>query len=292
MASLIRSACNPLMTSDGLPHQVRMQRYDFDESALKPYLSLPGMQRALFDTAGKLFGLRFVKVDLEAKGITLYHPDVELYEVRQAGAEGDLVALFLHDNYARANKQSGAWMSSFVDQTCNWNTYQYSAPSDAACSIAIHASGVSSTSRIPIIINNNNFAKSEPCLLSFDDAITLFHEMGHGLHGMLSSVTYSRLAGTNVLRDFVELPSQLLEHWLRSTDVVLRSHAVHCETGEPIPSAMLKRLNDARNFNQVIACALLSMIACMINFNQVIACALPSMSASMIASMIASVSLY
>ena len=196
------------------------------------------------------------------------------HQVRQAGAEGDLVALFLHDNYARANKQSGAWMSSFVDQTRNWNTYQYSAPdegrnqrssetrnwntyqysapSDAACSIAIHASGVSSTSRIPIIINNNNFAKSEPCLLSFDDAITLFHEMGHGLHGMLSSVTYSRLAGTNVLRDFVELPSQLLEHWLRSTDVVLRSHAAHCETGEPIPSAMLKRLNDARNFNQVL----------------------------------------
>ena len=200
--------------------------------------------------------------------------DCVLHQVRQAGAEGDLVALFLHDNYARANKQSGAWMSSFVDQTQNWNTYQYSAPdegrnqrssetrnwntyqysapSDAACSIAIHASGVSSTSRIPIIINNNNFAKSEPCLLSFDDAITLFHEMGHGLHGMLSSVTYSRLAGTNVLRDFVELPSQLLEHWLRSTDVVLRSHAAHCETGEPIPSAMLKRLNDARNFNQVL----------------------------------------
>jgi hypothetical protein len=89
-------------------------------------------------------------------------------------------------------------------------------------------------------------------------------EMGHGLHGMLSSVTYSRLAGTNVLRDFVELPSQLLEHWLRSTDVVLRSHAAHCETGEPIPSAMLKRLNDARNFNQVIACALPSMSASMI----------------------------
>jgi len=105
-----------------------------------------------------------------------------------------------------------------------------------------------------VVINNNNFAKAasvaQPCLLSFDDALTLFHEMGHGLHGMLSSVTYSRLAGTSVLRDFVELPSQLLEHWLRSTDVVLKQHAVHYQTGEPLPSEMLERLNAARNFNQ------------------------------------------
>lgn len=106
---------------------------------------------------------------------------------------------------------------------------------------------------MPLVINNNNFAKGEPCLLSFDDALTLFHEMGHGLHGMLSAVTYSRLAGTAVLRDFVELPSQLLEHWLRSTDDVLRRHAVHFETGEPIPAEMLARLAEARNFNQGFA---------------------------------------
>eukprot|EP00966_Prymnesium_polylepis_P070232 1632617-Prymnesium_polylepis.1 len=206
--------------------KVRMQQYDFDESQLKPFLSLPAMQRALFSTAERLFGLRFVRVDVVAMGIELYHPDVELYEVREGEGEGErLVALFLHDNYARANKQSGAWMSEFREQTKNWNAYEYSAQgADLPHEVRI-TSCASSSNQVPIIINNNNFARGGadmPCLLSFDDALTLFHEMGHGLHGMLSSVTYSRLSGTNVLRDFVELPSQLLEHWLSSTDVVLR----------------------------------------------------------------------
>lgn len=188
--------------------KVRLARYNFDEAALKPYLSLPSMQRALFDTAEKLFGLRFVRVDLAAKGIELYHPDVELYEVREReGDEESLVALFLHDNFARANKQSGAWMSEFRDQCRNWNAYDFGEEAaDGGKGIATTAQ---SSNQIPIIINNNNFNKGEPCLLSFDDALTLFHEMGHGLHGMLSSVTYSRLSGTSVLRDFVELPSQL-----------------------------------------------------------------------------------
>ena len=295
--------------------KVRLQKYAFDESGLKPFLSLPAMQCALFSTAERLFGLRFVRVDLTAHGIELYHPDVELYEVREGGAGGAdgeadaggrLVALFLHDNYARANKQSGAWMSEFRSQSRNWNGYDF-VPDESCelCGVAI-TGRATSTERVPIVINNNNFAKGggeTPCLLSFDDALTLFHEMGHGLHAMLSSVTYSRLSGTSVLRDFVELPSQLyaacpppkkkeksngppldsaprssgslvhrpspcpcadrLEHWLRSTDVVLREHATHYATGERIDAGTLARLSAARNFNEGFAtveytiCALL-----------------------------------
>ena len=231
-----------------------MQKYAFDESSLKPFLSLPAMQRALFSTAHRLFGLRFVKVDLEAEGIELYHPEVELYEVREGeGPEERLVALFLHDNYARANKQSGAWMSEFREQSRNWNVYEFG---DSTLHDVAITSSASSANQLPIIINNNNFARGgddAPCLLSFDDALTLFHEMGHGLHGMLSSVTYSRLSGTSVLRDFVELPSQLLEHWLRSTDVVLSEHATHYATGEKIDAEMLAKLNRARNFNEGFA---------------------------------------
>jgi len=228
--------------------KVRKAKFAFDENALKPYLSLPVMQRALFATVERLYGLRFVRVE---EPPPLYHPDVELYEVRDVGAgEEALVALFLHDNYARPNKQSGAWMSEFRGQSRNWNALSFA--EDA------HAPGVTVTSapaggdQLPIVINNNNFARGAdgaPALLSFDDALTLFHEMGHGLHGMLSSVTYSRLSGTSVLRDFVELPSQLLEHWLSSTDVVLRAHAKHYQTGEPVPTEMLEQLARARKFN-------------------------------------------
>lgn len=227
--------------------QVRMTKYAFDENALKPYLSLPVMQRALFATVEKLYGLRFVRV---LDGPPLYHPDVELYEVREpTGKDGEerLVALFLHDNYARPNKQSGAWMSEFRMQTRNWKTLRFGEGADVMVT-----SARASDEQLPIVINNNNFAKGaagEPALLSFDDALTLFHEMGHGLHGMLSSVTYSRLSGTSVLRDFVELPSQLLEHWLSSTDVVLREHAIHYQTGEAVPAEMLAQLGRARKFN-------------------------------------------
>lgn len=183
------------------------------------------MIQAIFDCAGKLFGLTFH----ERSDIVPYHEDVKVYEVKQAG--GSTVAVFLHDNYARPNKRSGAWMSSFRVQ---------------------HRNTDSAESVIPIIINNNNFNKpgdGEHCLLSFDDAVTLFHEFGHGLHGMLSNVTYCRLSGTSVLKDFVELPSQLYEHWL-SEPVVLAAHARHYETNEIIPQDLLDRLMKARKFNQ------------------------------------------
>ena len=202
--------------------KVRQARYDLDEATLKPYFPLDRMVEAAFDCAQRLFGLRFVaQPDLRA-----YHPDVQVYEVR--GADDALIGIFLHDNYARPSKRSGAWMSTYRSQSRN--------------------GGVA----LPIVVNNNNFAKGtpgEPTLLSFDDARTLFHEFGHGLHGLLSDVTYERVSGTAVLRDFVELPSQLFEHWLEEPDV-LRRHARHCVTGEPIPPALIDKLHRARHFNQ------------------------------------------
>uniref|UniRef100_A0A7R9VQR7 oligopeptidase A n=1 Tax=Chlamydomonas euryale TaxID=1486919 RepID=A0A7R9VQR7_9CHLO len=207
--------------------KVRQSRYNFDEGELKPYFSLDAMTAAIFDVANRLFGLSFVhKEDVQA-----YHPDVKVYEVRETvDGEERLVAVFLHDNFSRANKKSGAWMSELR----------------SACP---------DIGRVPIILNNNNFAKAsagEPTLLSFDDARTLFHEFGHGLHGMLSRTRYLRLAGTNVLRDFVELPSQLMEHWMEQPEV-LRAHARHYKTGEAVPDALLDRLKAARAFNQGFA---------------------------------------
>jgi peptidyl-dipeptidase Dcp len=140
-------------------------------------------------------------------------------------SEGKMIGVFIADNFARQTKRSGAWMSILRSQSGrNGGT-------------------------LPIVLNNNNFAKGSPTLLSFDDIRTLFHEFGHGLHGLMSNVRYERLAGTNVLADFVELPSQLFENWAREREVLLR-HARHVETGEPIPAALLERLQAASRFNQ------------------------------------------
>ena len=202
--------------------KVRQARYDIDEAEIKPYFPLERMVEALFDCAGRLFGLRF-----EARPeVQAYHPDVKTYEVFDAG--GQSAGLFLHDNFARLSKRSGAWMSDFNYQSVNRGVDR------------------------PLIVNNNNFAKGrpgEPTLLSFDDARTLFHEFGHGLHGLLSRVTFHRLAGTQVLRDFVELPSQLFEHWLSQPEVLQR-HARHWQTGEPIPQALVQRLQAAERWGQ------------------------------------------
>jgi peptidyl-dipeptidase Dcp len=206
--------------------KVRKVRFDFDEAQVKPYFPLERMTAAAFDCAARLFGLRFI----EQPHLKAYHPDVKVYEVR--GADGGLVGVFLHDNFARPTKRSGAWMSAYRMQSRN---------------------GAAGFDRVvPIVVNNNNFAKGapgEPTLLSFDDARTLFHEFGHGLHGLLSNVTYERASGTNVLRDFVELPSQLFEHWLDEPEV-LKRHARHYATHEPIPDALVDRIHAARFFNQ------------------------------------------
>jgi peptidyl-dipeptidase Dcp len=203
--------------------RVRQARYAFDDAEVKPYFSLARMVQAAFDCAHRLFGIRMVRND----AIPVYHPDVVAYEVHDENV-GQQIGIFLHDNFARQTKRSGAWMSALRWQCRN--------------------GGV----ELPVIMNNNNFAKGapgEPTLLSFDDARTLFHEFGHGLHGLLSNVTFQRLSGTNVLRDFVELPSQLFEHWLLEPEVIAR-HARHWQTGEPIPEALVRRLQDARRWGQ------------------------------------------
>lgn len=221
--------------------KVRQAKYDFDESVLKPYFSLDQVTEAVMAVSNNLFGLKYKK----RTDIPGYHPDVVTYEVTKDGSDAP-VAIFLHDNYARPYKSSGAWMSEFRSQTNNVLPSSHE------------------MEKIPIVANNNNFAKAEPTLLSFDDATTLFHEMGHAHHGMLSQATYSRLASTNVLRDFVELPSQLMEHWLKQPQV-LKQYAKHYKTGEPVPDELLEKLKRAQSFNQGFAtieftiCALLDM---------------------------------
>ncbi len=189
---------------------------------MKPYFVLDNMVEAAFDTAGRLFGLNFTA----RPDLPVYHPDVRVWEVRDAA--GNHVGLFLHDNFARPGKHSGAWSSRYRDQQ---NLDGWVAP---------------------IVVNNNNFAKGEPTLLSFDDAETLFHEFGHGLHALLSRVRYPSQSGTAVRRDFVEFPSQILEHWMSAPEN-LRKYARHYQTGEPIPEALLRRLLAARTFNEGFA---------------------------------------
>ncbi|HWC62891.1 MAG TPA: M3 family metallopeptidase [Rhizomicrobium sp.] len=198
--------------------KLRQKRYAFDEATLKPYLALENMIAASFFTAERLFGLSF----RERHDIALYHPDVRVWEVVRAGKT---IGLFYGDYFARAGKQGGAWMSSLRDQETLDGPV------------------------LPLILNNCNFVKAEPSLLSFDDARTVFHEFGHALHGLLSQVRYPRLSGTNVARDFVELPSQLFEHWLEEPQVLAR-FARHHQTGEPLPAALMEKLLAARHFNQ------------------------------------------
>ena len=208
----------------------RAARFDLNEADLKPYLQLERMIEAAFDTAGRLFGVSFrPHTDIEA-----YHRDVRVFEVLDA--DGRRVAVFLADYFARPSKRSGAWMSSFQDQ------HRLAGAGD-------------DEHQIPIVVNVMNFAKAaagQPVLITMDDARTLFHEFGHALHGMLSDVTYPSISGTSVSRDFVELPSQLYEHWLTVTDVLQR-FAVHHETGEPMPTELLEKLRAAEKFNKGFA---------------------------------------
>ncbi|OJJ11764.1 peptidase M3 [Alphaproteobacteria bacterium AO1-B] len=217
--------------------KVRKAEHDLDEAELKPYLQLDKIIEAAFDTATRLFGVTF----RELKDMPVYHPDVRAFEV--LNPDGSHKGLFLGDYFARPSKRSGAWMSAFRSQ---------------------HKLNGGDT---PIIVNVMNFSKGasgEATLLTFDDARTLFHEFGHGLHGLLSDVTYPMISGTSVARDFVELPSQLYEHWLSEPEV-LSKFAVHYKTGEPMPKALLDKLLAAANFNQgfatveYTACALLDL---------------------------------
>jgi peptidyl-dipeptidase Dcp len=202
--------------------KVRKARYDLDESEIKPYLPLDSIIEAAFYTASRLFGLTFTPLG----DVPVYHPDVRVWEVR--GPDGRHVGVFFGDYFSRPSKRSGAWMTTLRDQD--------KLDGDVR----------------PLVLNVMNFnkgAEGEPTLLSFDDARTLFHEFGHGLHGLMSDVTYPMISGTGVLQDFVELPSQLYEHWLDRPEI-LRKFALHYRTGEPMPEALMQRLIASRTFNQ------------------------------------------
>ena len=190
----------------------RRKEHQLDEAEVKPYFQLDRMIDAAFACANRLFGLEFEKLD-----VPQYHKDVRSWEVKR---DGEHLAVFVGDYFARGSKRSGAWCSAFRQQQ--------------------RLAGEIS----PVVVNVCNFAKPQagkPALLSYDDARTLFHEFGHALHQMLSDVTYERISGTSVARDFVELPSQLYEHWL-DVPAVLSEFAVHAETGEPIPAELLERV--------------------------------------------------
>jgi peptidyl-dipeptidase Dcp len=216
--------------------KLRKAKYELDEAEIKPYFQLDKMIDAAFETAGRLFGLSFTPVS-----VALYHPDALAWDVKDAS--GGHVGLFIGDYFARGSKRSGAWMTLLRGQEKLVGNVR------------------------PIILNVCNFSKpasGEPALLSFDDARTLFHEFGHGLHGLMSDVTYPLLAGTSVSSDFVELPSQLYEHWLEVPEI-LQKYALHAQTGKPMPKALLDRLLETRTFNEgfgtveYTACALVDL---------------------------------
>ena len=202
--------------------KVRKARYDLDQNAVTPYLQLEKMREAIFWNAGQLFGLQFKP----ATGVPVVHPDIRVWQVTDAA--GKHVGLWYFDPYARPGKQSGAWMNAYRNQS--------------------KFDGI-----VPTIVSNNaNFVKGkpgEPVLISWDDATTMFHEFGHALHGLLSSVNYPSLAGTNVARDYVEFPSQLLEHWVPVPEILNR-FALHYLTGKPIPKELVEKIDRASKFNQ------------------------------------------
>jgi len=202
--------------------KVRKSRYDVDDNEVMPYLQLENLREAMFWVAHELLGLRFVP----APDAPVYHPDVRVWQVKDDA--GRHVALFYFDPYARPDKSSGAWMNAYRSQE--------------------RFDGEVTT----IVSNNSNFVKGkpgEPVLVSWGDAVTLFHEFGHALHGMSSDVTYPSLAGTAVDRDYVEFPSQLIEHWL-ATPEVLNKYARHCKTGAPIPQELVRKIERASKFNK------------------------------------------
>lgn len=206
--------------------KVRKDRYDLDQNEVKQYLQLDKMREAMFWVAGEVFGFTFSPVT----NLPVFHPDVTTYEVKNKKS-GKHVGFWYFDPYARDGKRSGAWMNAYRNQE--------------------RMDGEVTT----IVSNNSNFVKGkpgEPLLISWDDATTMFHEFGHALHGLSSNVTYPTLSGTNVARDYVEFPSQLLEHWL-ATPEVLQKFALHYQTGKAIPQSLVDKIKKADTFNEGFA---------------------------------------
>jgi peptidyl-dipeptidase Dcp len=202
--------------------KVRKAKYDLDESALVPYLQLEKLREGMFFVAERVFGLRFSSV----RNVPVYHPDGVVYEVKNEA--GKHVGLWYFDPWARRYKQSGAWMNAYREQ----ERFDGEIPT--------------------IVSNNSNFVKAgpgQPVLVGWEDATTMFHEFGHALHGLCSNVAYPSVSGTSVSRDFVELPSQILEHWL-PTPQVLNRFAVHFQTGQPIPPELVAKIEKSQTFNQ------------------------------------------
>jgi len=206
--------------------KVRKAKYDLDQNEIKPYLQLEKLREGIFWVAGELFNFNFTPVT----NVPVAHPDIRVWEVTDKTSKKHL-GLWYFDPYARAGKRSGAWMNAYRTQE--------------------RINGEVTT----IVSNNANFVKGkpgEPLLISWDDATTMFHEFGHALHGLNSNVTYPSLSGTSVPRDYVEFPSQLLEHWL-STPEVLQRFALHYQTGKPIPQALVDKITRSATFNQGFA---------------------------------------
>jgi len=203
--------------------KVRKAKYDLDQNEVKQYLQLDKLREGMFFMAGELFHLKFEKIN----DVPVFHSDVTVYKVSNTESN-DLVGLWYFDPYARKGKRSGAWMTAYREQE--------------------KFNGDIKT----IVSNNSNFIKGkegEPVLISWEDAETLFHEFGHALHGLCSKVTYASLSGTNVATDYVEFPSQILERWL-STPEILEKYALHYQTGEPMPAGLLEKIKKASKFNQ------------------------------------------
>ena len=206
---------------------LRKRRHDLDEAELKPYLAMSAIQQAAFDVAGRLYGLEAEEIE----GAALHHPSARAWAMRRNGRP---LGAFIADPFSRASKRSGAWMQQMVSQ---------------------HRMGNADVR--PVVVNVNNFAEApegEETLLTLDDARTLFHEFGHGLHGLMSNVVHPSVTGTSVARDFVELPSQIYERWLMAPEV-LAEHARHARTGAPMPEALIARVKAAENYGQGFATA-------------------------------------
>ena len=203
--------------------KVRKAKYALDEEQLRPYFKMENVRQGVFNTVTRLWGLQFEKLE----DAPVYHPEVEAFKV--SDADGSLIGILLTDYYPRSTKRGGAWMNNFVEQKV-----------------------VDGVDIRPVIVNVGNFAKptaDKPALLTLDQVGTLFHEFGHALHGLLSKCTYGTVAGTSVARDFVELPSQIMENWAFQPEV-LATYAFHYETGEVIPAELVEKINAAGTFNQ------------------------------------------
>ena len=218
--------------------KLRQQKYALNESELRPYFSLDNVRNGAFMVSEKLFGMKFQK----AEGLDIYHPEVETFEVLDA--DGSHMALFYTDYFPRATKRAGAWMNNIVD-----------------------ASNIDGENQRPMIVNVGNFTRptsDTPSLLTIDETRTLFHELGHALHGFLTQTKYPSVSGTSVARDFVELPSQIMEHWAIEPEV-LKMYALHYETGEPITDELIAKMQATSSFNsgfetvELVGAALLDM---------------------------------